>query len=180
MRPTTPRKPLVLAIHPNFSGFGWIAVEGPLSVHDWGVPRIRIDKNSNSLKRIEMLIDRLRPETLVLESFDPHTSVRRERITKLCRATVALAQDRGVEVAVFSRDEVRTTFADIGAQSRQQIAEAVARHLPALRGRLPRKRKAWETDSHNMALFSAMAVALTYFRLSCAALLDDLREDAAT
>lgn len=179
MRPTTPRKPLTLAIHPNFSGFGWVAAEGPLSAHDWGVPRVRIDKNSNSLKRIEMLLDRLQPETLVLEAFEPHLSSRRERITKLCRAVVALAQDRGVDVAVFSRDEVRATFLDVGGKSRQDVAEAVARHIPALRGRLPRKRKAWEPDSHNMALFSAMAVAITFFRLSCNTLLEDLKDDAS-
>jgi len=173
----SPPKSFTLAVHPTFAGFGWVVAEGPLSPHDWGVARIRIDKNSNILKRIERLIARFQPETLVLEAFEEHTSARRKRITDLCRAMVALARDAGVEIAVFSRGDIQSTFGDVGARSRHEIAEAVARHVPSLRARLPRKRRAWQSDHPNMSIFNAMAAALTHFRLSCDTLLDDLSAD---
>ncbi len=179
MRTTQARKPLTLAVHPTVSGFGWAAFEGPLSVHDWSGVQVRIDKNAGCLKRIELLMNRFLPETILLEAFEHRQSARHLRITKLCRAIVALAQSRGIDVAIFSRDDVRATFAEVGAQSRQEIAEAVGRHVPLLKSLVPRKRKPWESEAHAMSIFCASALALTHYRLSCATLLDDLKEDAS-
>lgn len=174
MSPTTPRKPLILAVHPNFSGFGWAALEGPFSPHDWGVARVRIDKNVGCLKRIELLIKRLQPEVIVLEAFEKHASARRERITKLCRAIVAMAHGQGIEVSVQSRADIRATFSDIGAFSRHAIAEAVGRQIPLLTDYVPKRRRDWETEPHRMAVFSAIAAALAHYRLSCDTLLGQM------
>lgn len=174
---TRPRKPMTLAVHPTVSGFGWAAFEGPLAPHDWSGVQVRIDKNAGCLKRIEFLLNRFMPETLVLEAFEHRQTLRHLRITKLCRAIVALAQSRGVEVTVFSRDDVRATFAEVGARSRQEIAEAVGRHLPALRSLVPKKRRPWESQAHAMSIFCAAALALTHYRLSCLTLLDELRDE---
>jgi len=178
MTPTNARKPLTLAIHPSVAGFGWAVFEGPLSPHDWGGAQVAIDKNAGCLKRIEILLDRFLPETLVLEAFEHRQTARRERITKLCRGIVAMANGRGIDVSIFSRDDVRATFAEVGARSRQEIAEAVGRQVDLLRRLVPKKRRAWESEAHVMAVFNAAAVALTHYRLSCHSLLDDLRDNA--
>lgn len=174
MTVTTPRAPLVLAVHPTNAGFGWAALEGPLAVHDWGVSRARIDKNANSLRRLEQILDRLLPETLVLEAFECRQTVARQRITKLCRAIVDLANGRGMEIAIYTRPMIRSTFESVGAVSRQEVAEAIGRQIPMLAGHVPQRRRAWEGEPHRLQMFSAVAVALTHYRLSCDELLRNL------
>lgn len=166
------RLPRVLGMHPTARGMGWIVFEGPLAPYDWGSPPPRPDRHADCLRRVARLIDKYQPETLVLEAG------RQGRLSKLCRAVAALAADRGVDVAVCSRDDVRACFRHLGARSRQEIAEAVARHVDALRPRLPKARAPWESDRRSMALFVAASLVLTHYALDARRLLDDLRDAA--
>jgi len=99
---------------------------------------------------------------------------RSTRIVRLCRAVVALAQDRGIEVAIYSKGEMKACFASVGAQSRQEIAEAVARSFDLLRDRLPAPRRPWQGPHRRMAIFDAAAVVLTHYQLGASRLFDDL------
>jgi len=174
MTATGARLPLTLSIHPNVRGFGWAAFEGPLAPFDWGLVVTETDKNARCLKRIEAMLARLEPQTLILEAFESDVAKRSDRVTRLCRAIVALAADRGVEVAIYGRREIAHVFAHVGARTRHDIAEAVARHIEALRHRLPPRRRPWQAEDRRMALFSAAALALTHYQLNAQRLLDEL------
>lgn len=155
----------VLGFHPTSRGFGWVLFEGPFTPIDWGLVSAGIDKNASCLRRLERLLDRFAPEALVLEAYDHATTRRARRIADLCRAVRRAADDRGVETAVYSRAEVREAFAEVGARTRREIAEAVARHCEAIRHRLPRPRRPWESEDARGALFAAAAVGLAHYRL---------------
>jgi hypothetical protein len=160
-------------------GFGWIVFEGPFAPHDWGVARAKgSEKNSQCLLHIERLLSRYNPETLVLEAFERRRSARADRIARLGRAIVALAQDRSIEVAIYTRGEVKACFAKVGAVSRQQVAEAVSRHVPALLHRLPKPRRPWQSEHPRMALFSAAALVLTHHQYVASQFLEDLHKNA--
>jgi Holliday junction resolvasome RuvABC endonuclease subunit len=174
MSAATPRKPLTIAIHPNAWGYGWVALEGPFAPYDWGVLYMRKDLNAQCLRRIEEMFRKFLPDTIVLEAYEPHVSARRERTTRLCRGVAALAIDRGVDVAVYTRQQVQSCFASVGARTRHEVAEAVARHLEILRPRLPKPRRAWEGEDRRTALFSAAALALTHYQLGARTLFDAL------
>jgi Holliday junction resolvasome RuvABC endonuclease subunit len=168
---------LTLGLHPTARGFGWVMFEGPFTPHDWGVSNAtnrRGDKNEYCLNRVEKLLARHGPETLVLEEFDSHTSKRQQRVVRLCQAIVCLAVDRGIEVSVYRRGDVRACFAGVGARTRDEIAAAVARHFDALRPRLPSSRRAWKSEGLAMALFSAAAIVLTHYQLGGPSLFDGL------
>ncbi|HZL16989.1 MAG TPA: hypothetical protein VFG23_04495 [Polyangia bacterium] len=169
-----PPQGLTLAIHPIKAGFGWVAFEGPFSPYDWGLVRPHGERNAACLRRVEKMLGRFLPDTLVLEVFEPPTSARANRIAKLCRAMIALASDRGVEVAIYSRGDVRTCFASVGAGTRQEIAEAVARHVDAFRHLLPGKRRPWDDEHRHMAIFAAGALALTHYQIGASRLLRSL------
>jgi Holliday junction resolvasome RuvABC endonuclease subunit len=134
----------------------------------------RRDKNAACLRSFEKMLGRFLPDTLVLEVFDRRTSIKSHRVSNLCRAIVALAVDRGVEVAVYSRGDVRTCFSSVGARTRDEIAEAVARHIEAFRHLLPRKRTMWESEDRRLAVFTAAALVLTHYQLGASRFLDDL------
>ena len=167
-------KGLTLAVHPITRGFGWVVFEGPFSPYDWGLAVARHDKQIVCLRKIEAMLERFRPDTLVLEAFERNTSARRPRITKLCRAIVSLAADRSVDVAIYRRGDIRACFANVGAGTRQEIAEAVVRHTDAFRQLLPKKRRPWESEDRHMAIFSAAALVLTHYQLGASRLFDDL------
>jgi hypothetical protein len=169
---------LTFAIHATDRGFGYVAFEGPFTPYDWGIVFARGDKNAVCLRKIEMMLDRFAPETLLLEAYGRGTSLRSERIARLYRSIISLAAHRSVNVVVYSRADIKAAFKTVGASTRQEIACAVARHVDAFRHRLPRPRKPWESEDRRMALFSAGALVLAHFRLGAAGLFDDLSEAA--
>ena len=171
-------RPLVLGFHPTSRGFGWVAFENPFTLYSFGVYTARSDKNASCLRKVEWLLERLEPETLVIEAFDKKSSVRSDRVRRLCLSVVTLAADRGAELAVYKRDDVQRSFAAVGARAREEIAEAVARNVPALRAHLPKRRKPWASEDKRLALFCASALVLTHYQNGAAALLDELRNAA--
>lgn len=179
MTPPPKQRHFTLAIHPDRRGFGWVLFEGPLAVYDWGLCVGRPNKNVACLRKIETLLEKFSPQTVVLETFERPIARRADRITRLCRAIGALASDRGSDVAIYSRGDIVACFGDVGARTRQEIAEAVVRHLDAFRHQLPKPRRRWDDEDRRMALFSAAALALTHYRLGAATLFDDLKGEAA-
>jgi len=92
----------------------------------------------------------------------------------LQKAIIASALNRGIEVVHFARADVQHCFSEVGARTRLEIAAAVARQIPALAHRLPRRRGAWLPEDRWMALFSAAALVLTHYRLGAAQIFEDL------
>ena len=173
-RPTS-KHVLVLGIHPTSRGMSWIVFDGPFVVFDWGNTVAKgSTKNSVCLRKLEAVIERVKPETIVFETFEKANSRRNDRITRLCRSMIALAADRGVEVAIYARRDVQSCFVGVGATTRHEIAEAVVRHVDALRHQLPSVRKPWESEDRRMPIFSAAALALTHFHRGAGHMFDDL------
>ncbi len=162
---------LVLALHPNRRGFGWILFEGPFSPYDWGTAVVSRDKHAESVRRVVALIDQYTPETLVLEVVEGSA---RERATRLLKAVAAIAAERAIELALYAKEQVKACFATVGAASRQDIAEAIGRSLPALQRLVPKPRRAWEKEPHHMSLFSAAALGLVHFQLGASRLFNTL------
>ena len=175
--PLHSRRSIVLGVKPSYRGFGWAGFEAPFSLCDWGIEEQRRPTLAGSLAALEKLIARLMPEVLLLEAFEGPAAKRSAPTERLSRAMAQLAAERGVTVEVYTRGDVRACFAPVGARSRDQIAAAVARHLPVLRHRLPKPRKPWEGEDRRMALFSAAALALTHYQAGADQVFADLRLD---
>jgi Holliday junction resolvasome RuvABC endonuclease subunit len=160
-RPTLAR---TLGIAPTTRGFAWVAFSGPLSLYDWGSVFVRSDKNLRCVQHFERLLDKLQPELVVMEA--PSTQVlRTRRVEELQRLLKSSAFLKNVDVATYRKDQVQHCFATVGAQSRYEIAEAVARNVPDLAHKIPRKRAAWMSEDRRMAIFTAAALVLTHFHI---------------
>jgi hypothetical protein len=162
----SPKRGLVLAVHPTARGFGWALFENPLVPVDWGVANVKKRHNARSLERFEKLLDRYAPKVVVFEEFGEHPARRVMRIQALCREMIALAGNRGIRTPIFSREAVRECFAKSGARSRHAIALNIADQIEVFRHRLPRERKFWNGEDVRQSLFDAVALALTYFATS--------------
>ena len=85
------------------------------------------------------------------------------------------AANQPVEVTIFKLRDIKTCFATVGARTRQEIAETVARQIDAFGHRMPKPRKPWQSESRRMPMFCAAALVLTHYHLGAMTLFDDLR-----
>jgi hypothetical protein len=155
---------LVLAVYPFSRGFAFVFFEGPDSPFEWGLRDIlEKHRNTKTLESIKKLIDRYRPEVLVIEDASESGSRRSSRIRKLYRMLVHFAEAEYVEVYRCSKKEVKTCFASAGAGTKYEIAKAIATRIPAFAHRIPRFRKPWTSEDPRQSLFDAAALGLTYF-----------------
>ncbi|MEW6312996.1 MAG: hypothetical protein AB1513_02940 [Pseudomonadota bacterium] len=155
---------LVLAIYPTSRGYAFVLFEGPQSPYDWGVKEIRRKhKNERTLESIQALVDRYRPDYLVIEDYTEKGSRRSSRIRRLYRMLIHLAVAEHIDVFRYSRNTIRICFEPVGARTKYEIAQAIARQIPAFAHRLPKLRKIWMSEDPRQSLFDAAALGLTFY-----------------
>ena len=151
----------VLAIDPTSRGFGFVVLEWPTTLVDWGVKDVRQQNESKTLRKVSKLIQHYRPEIIVLEDYEG--SRRSERIRTLIEKVSRLAVREGVKIRRIPGSRRKKVFKTFHAHNKHEIAHAVAQQLPELAPQLPPYRKAWMSEDYQMAIFDAAALALTYF-----------------
>ena len=160
------RYELVLAIYPQSRGFAFALFEGWLAPVDWGVQEVRgRDKNARCLKRIASLFALHAPDVLVLQDMSEHGTRRARRIKQLNQLIAERAERQGIPVYTYSRAQVLERFANHqGAMTKQRLAEAIAKYLPALNLYVPPARKPWMSEDARMGIFEAAALAWMFFQ----------------
>lgn len=159
-RPLTNRSRL-LALDPTSKGFGFVVIEGEELI-DWGVNGVKGDRNKESLHKIGGLIDRYKPDVIVMEHYDTKSRRRTIRTKELIRELKKLAQRKGIQYRSISRSQIRAAFVRFGATTKHQIAVDIAKRFPELVPSLPRLRKPWMSEDERMSIFDAAALALTH------------------
>jgi len=162
----TSRYNLVAAVHLNSRGFGFVLFEGPLAPLDWGIAEARgKEKRETLLARVDALFARYQPNVIVLQDMSERGTHRPHRIRHLNEEIVEIAERYGFPVLFFSRAEVRQCFTYMEAVTKDTIAAAIAKHIPAFERFLPPPRKLWNSEDARMGIFDAAALALTFFQL---------------
>jgi hypothetical protein len=159
------RYDLVLAIYLQSRGFAFVLFDGWLAPVDWGVYDARgADKNARCLDRIDSLLALHTPDVLILQDMSESGTRRAHRIRELNRDAAELADQRGMLVRTYSRAQVVEHFEELGAVTKQTIAETIAKHIPALSLYVPPARKPWMSEDARMGIFAAAALAWMYFQ----------------
>jgi Holliday junction resolvasome RuvABC endonuclease subunit len=153
----------IFAIDPTHKGFGYAVFELPFRLVDWGLARITGDKHAGAITQFEKLIDRFRPDALVLEDAEAPGSRRHPRVRRLIDALVKLARERGIAVYTVARSAVLKCFSTADEPAtKYSIAERLAEHFPDLQSKLPPPRKLWQSEDERMSIFDALALAVTH------------------
>jgi hypothetical protein len=66
-------------------------------------------------------------------------------------------------VHAYSRHDIESAFAPYGVANKHQIAELIARNIPAFERYVPPPRKPWMSEDVRMGLFDAAALGLVFF-----------------
>jgi Holliday junction resolvasome RuvABC endonuclease subunit len=161
----TRRYAFVLAVYANTRGFAVVLFEGPLSPIDWGVKEMRgRRKHARALTRVNKLLDRYEPDVLVIQDTSPQGTQRARRITKLNGAIAQLSEARTIPLFRYSRLHVLEAFRAYGMPNKHELAEIIAKHIPAFERYVPPPRKPWMSEDARMGLFDAAALALVFFQ----------------
>lgn len=150
----------ILALDPSAKGFGYIILEAPDQLLDWGLKETRDQKNANSLRQIEGLVKLYTPSLIVIENIRVSDCRRGTRVRELLSQVPALVRKLKTPVRAISKAELREAFASSGASTKDAIAQEIARRFPELALRLPPPRKPWNGPDPRMAIFTAMAMAV--------------------
>lgn len=154
----------VLAVHLSTRGVTYILFEGPLSPVDWEIKGVRGPrKNARCLVLVGNVIERYRPDTVVIENCRGRGSRRSRRIRRLYRAVETVAGAQAIDVYRYTRPQVRACFKGVGATTKQEIAIVIAKAIPAFEHRLPPVRKPWMSEDTRMGLFDAASLAMTFY-----------------
>ncbi len=153
---------LILAIFPSVRGFGFALFHGAWIPIDWGFRHVDGDKNERSLAKVRRLIEDYAPDIVLLENHAGDGSRRSPRIKSLIDDIAALAQRKGVQVAQYSRDQIRECFAEFDATNKYEIAQAISRSLPEFPPQLPPERKIWLPEDPRMSIFDAVSLVFTH------------------
>lgn len=159
--PPTPIR--IFALDPTTKGFGFVVFEMPFRLVEWGLARIAGDKYAGAVARFEMLLDRFRPDAVVLEDAAAPGSRRNPRVRRLIDTLVKVARERGVKVATVARKAMLDHFAPDGERAtKHSVARRLTEFFPELAAHLPPPRKPWQTQDERMAIFDALALAVAY------------------
>lgn len=163
---STQRKNIVYAIYPNANGFGFVYLDSPRNLLDYGAVRINPISNRKVLERIKKSFYYLRPSIVIIHDPDGSASRSGRRVHRLVDKIIAMANEEKLKVILYSRDKIRDVFEQFGAVTKYEIAKVLLTEFKELELREPKKRKTWESESHNMPIFDALSLALTWFYIN--------------
>lgn len=160
MTPASHRR--VLAVDPTSRGFGFVVIETPSRLVDWGVAHLRAGEFERSLLRIAGLLRLYKPNTLVIEDCASGGSRRCPRVRALLDAIAGLAAESHLRCERLSPNVVRDSLGGGLHVTKYGVAKLIVASYPELRPRLPPPRKPWMSEDERMGIFDAAALALTF------------------
>lgn len=156
----------VLALSAHRRKIGYVVLEGPTQLLDWGVRScVGIGHDSQTLarRRIVRLLQFYLPSVVAVRQVDQPAKQDAKGETALLAIRQECGQ-RSIPVNRISRTTIGQFFLGRGCGTKHQIAQLLAEQLPELAWILPPKRKPWQSEKHSMAVFDAAAVGITYFQ----------------
>lgn len=152
---------LALDLHPR--SFGYVVLEGPERLLDWGVRSWRGKGNRYDVlvrRRLAPLLEHWKPSDLV---------IRKPAGIPRCQSGIDSLIMRIDSAAKSHRIPVRAVRHGLGEEREQRLtkyenARRVVERFPVLAQKLPPKRKAWESEDYRMTMLTAAHLAYMYQR----------------
>lgn len=156
----------ILAIDLRSQQFGFAVIEEPWQLLDSGRKNCRIMTTKDAAtivrKRIVSLLAIFSPSVVVVKHVSGLRGAARKRNTQIMESLRHEAEERGLELVVMKRRDIRRAFRSLGRKNKEEIADLITGFFPELAWKLPPSRKNWEPEHHNMMIFDAVSAGLTY------------------
>ncbi|MBN1560458.1 hypothetical protein JW998_09420 [candidate division KSB1 bacterium] len=158
--------PWVLAIDPWRCGFGFVFMEGPERLIDWGLCIVALkDHDQQCIARFQALLERHQPNTVILEDWRDPRCRRSQRVCNLLEQMATEAKRQKIKVQLITPQQVKRVLHVPGMTANKHArARLMAARYPELSPRLPPPRKPWMSEDSRMAIFDACTFAFTYYQ----------------
>jgi hypothetical protein len=150
-----------LALEIRSGRVAFAVLEGAAQLLESGIRRWQSDANpaKSAMERIHPLLALYSPGVVVLKKLGSDSkSKKRRNVTLAVKWNLAKCF---IEVHMIERNDVRNAFRQSGSKNKYLIADAIVQMFPELKWKLPQKRRAWQPERYNTAIFDAVALALT-------------------
>jgi hypothetical protein len=146
--------------------FGFAAFYGPVDLIDWGTMNYRgtgARRLMTVRERLSSLLKLHSPTCLVMR-WRSCSSTRANKKTLSAVETIReKAKQSGLKVRTMGTKEVLRFLSTHDCRTKQQMASRIALWFTELSPKLPRARKPWQPERHNMVVFDAAASGITFF-----------------
>jgi hypothetical protein len=158
---TSSQHTIILGISPSARGLGFAILEAPGTLIDWGVKSVSGGKNAGAFTKVSELISHYQPDSIAIEDIPQKTPGRARRVKTLNEQIVSIAKTSAVNIALLSRQQIRTFFFVHGVGTKHALAELLAKRFPEeLASRLPPKRQPWMSEDYRIGIFEAVALCI--------------------
>ena len=160
MRRKSPIRILALDLHP--CSFGYVVIESPTKLLDWGVCSSRQKGAVSDVlvrKRLRRLLELWRPAVLVFNTLSSVTPKSNHRSKRLLKQIETEARKHRIPVRTLEDNPVGSQGESL---TKYENARRVAEHFPVLTRELPPKRRAWESEHYRMSVFTAASFVRVY------------------
>ena len=121
------------------------------------------NKNAKSISKIKKLMKHFLPEVLVLQDVGSKGCRRVRRTKALHRKINKIATEERCKVRLFSGKALRVALLGKSNGTKHEMAETLVNIFPdELATKLPRKRRAYDSEEVRMDMFDAVALALAF------------------
>jgi hypothetical protein len=160
------RNRCLLALDIRAQKLGFVVFDGPTRLLGSGNRRYGGTKQRPRgavVKRISSLLDFYEPSILVIRKTHIHSPKTSRQVGNIIDTIRIEAKRRSVDVQILSAKTVKKFFAQSGPTAKHEIASTLAGRFEDLAWKLPKKRKAWQSERHNIVIFDAAATGVAFF-----------------
>jgi hypothetical protein len=146
---------LALDLHPR--RFGYVVLENPDRLLDWGVCSARTQSRPNHVlirQRLRPLLELWRPSLVVIRPGGKTPQNSDPLRQRLLKGVLTEAKEHRASVLIIPSQSSSLT--------KYESAQLVTKRFPVLAGHLPPKRRPWESENYRMSMFTAAAVATAH------------------
>jgi hypothetical protein len=158
----------VIALDIRAQKMGFAVFKGPTKLLDWGIrvyggPKQRARHAVE--KRIIPLLESQVLSALVIRKVHVHSPKTVRQLRRIIKTIRMEARRRSISVNVLSAAAVKKFFAQSGVKTKYEIACTLAEWFEDLAWNLPNKKKTWQSERFNMAIFDAVATGVAFIGL---------------
>jgi hypothetical protein len=155
----------IISLDIRASKFGFVALEGPDRLLDWGVRSFgeQIDElESAALDRVSTLLEFYNPVTVVVRDRAHNSTVHSKKVHAIIGAIGSLTKRSSADFQALTTMQVRNRFALDGPITKHDIAKSLAERFEELSFRLPTRRKIYQSEAPVMLVFDALATGVAF------------------
>jgi hypothetical protein len=156
------RKTRVLGLDPGHGGFGFVVMEGPKTLVDWGIRTCRSKDSDCVARKAQALLIQYSADIVLIEGSKGPQRKERYRNRKFQKAIRSLSARLNLRTTAVSSSKIRALFSPYG-NTKLERALAVIHKLPQLSDWFPRRRRPGAGEDYRMQVIDAAGLALTFY-----------------